>query len=156
MGCQPIIIWPILGLNTAFVWPHQLVPIITHPTTTRCNIRQTPGNCGTNIKIEPKDDICATSSSSDKVTLLHPTVPSLDIQGPTYIWNCVGEATMKQEDSEAECDVPVVGISHFLVVSEKFGSGKSLGIGIGKIWYRKKYRYRYRLKFWVPSHTAVK
>ena len=45
---------------------------------------------------------------------------------------------MKQEDSEAECDVPVVGISHFLVVSEKFGSGKSLGIGIGKIWYRKK------------------
>ena len=63
---------------------------------------------------------------------------------------------MKQEDSEAECDVPVVGISHFLVVSEKFGSGKSLGIGIGKIWYWKKYRYRYRLKFWVPSHTAVK
>ena len=44
---------------------------------------------------------------------------------------------MKQEDSEAECDVPVVGISHFLVVSEKFGSGKSLGIGIGKIWYWK-------------------
>ena len=22
------------------------------------------------------------------------------------------------------------------------------------IWYRKKYRYRYRLTFWVPSHTA--
>ena len=61
-------------------------------------------------------------------------------------------------------------------VSEKIGTGKklwyrknlipekSLGIGIRKIWYRKKYRYRknlvpekqyrYRLKFWVPSHTA--
>ena len=52
-------------------------------------------------------------------------------------------------------------------VSEKFGTGKSLGTGIGKIWYRKKvpvsvskifgigkkYRYQYRLKFWVPSHT---
>ena len=32
-------------------------------------------------------------------------------------------------------------------VSEKFGTGKSLGTGIGKIWYRKKYRYRYRKKF---------
>ena len=59
---------------------------------------------------------------------------------------------MKREDSEAECDVPVVGISHFLVVSEKFGSGKSLGIGIGKIWYRKKYRYRYQ-KYLVPEKS---
>ena len=67
-------------------------------------------------------------------------------------------------------------------VSEKFGTGKksrnryrsnlvsekSLGTGIGKIWYRKKvpvsvskifstgkkYRYRYRPTFWVPSHTG--
>ena len=31
-----------------------------------------------------------------------------------------------------------------------------IGTGIGKIWYRKKYRYRYRLKFWVPSHTDVR
>ena len=52
-----------------------------------------------------------------------------------------------------ECDVPVPGIpgtgnsryrefSFFLVVSEpvseKFGTGKSTGTGIGKIWYRKK------------------
>ena len=36
-------------------------------------------------------------------------------------------------------------------VSEKFGTGKSTGIGIENIWYRKKYRYR--LTFWVPSHT---
>ena len=45
---------------------------------------------------------------------------------------------------------------------EKFGTGtefchqyfgifKSTGIGIGNIWYQKKYQYR--LKFWVPSHT---
>ena len=53
-------------------------------------------------------------------------------------------------------------------VSEKFGTGKSIGTGIGKIRYRKKvpvsvskifgtgkkYRYRYRLTFWVPSHTG--
>ena len=82
----------------------------------------------------------------------------------------------------------VSGICHFLVVSEpvleKIGTGKksrnryrsnlvsekSLGTGIGKIWYRKKvpvsvskifstgkkYRYRYRPTFWLPSHTAVK
>ena len=34
-------------------------------------------------------------------------------------------------------------------------SEKSLGTGIGKIWYRKKYRYRYRSTFWVPSHTVA-
>jgi len=53
-------------------------------------------------------------------------------------------------------------------VSVKFGTGKSLGTGIGKnlvpekvpvsvskiFGTGKKYRYRYRLKFWVPSHTA--
>ena len=63
-----------------------------------------------------------------------------------------------------ECDIPVPGIFHFLVVSEKIGTGKksrnryrtnlvpekshnryrknmvpekSLGTGIGQIWYRK-------------------
>ena len=54
-------------------------------------------------------------------------------------------------------------------VSEKFGTGKSLGTSIGKIWYRqkvpvsvwkvfgtgKKYRYWYRSTFWVPSHTDM-
>ena len=34
--------------------------------------------------------------------------------------------------------------SFFLVVSEKNCTGKSLGTGIGKIWYRKKSRNRYR------------
>ena len=29
-------------------------------------------------------------------------------------------------------------------VSKKFGIEKSIGFGIGKIWYRKKYRIRYR------------
>ena len=29
-------------------------------------------------------------------------------------------------------------------VSENFGIEKSIGIGFGKIWYRKKYRYRFR------------
>ena len=70
----------------------------------------------------------------------------------------------------AECDVPVPGIFHFLVVSEpvseKIGIGKksrnryrsnlvsekSLGTGIGKNWYRKKYRYRYR-KYLVPEKS---
>ena len=89
---------------------------------------------------------------------------------------------------ESECDVPVPGIlvpgnlSLFLMVSEpvseNFGTEKSLGTGIGKIWYQKKvsdsllvpekmpvslsklfgtgkkYRYRYRLTSWVPSHTG--
>ena len=39
-------------------------------------------------------------------------------------------------------------------VSENFGTVKSTGIGIVNIWYRKKYWYRYRLKFWVPSHSV--
>ena len=73
----------------------------------------------------------------------------------------------------------------FLVVSKpvsgKFGTGKSLGTGIGKIWYQKKspnryqtnlvpkkYRYRYRkyvapekvlisvsFNIFLPSHTAL-
>ena len=75
--------------------------------------------------------------------------------------------------------VPVSGI---FIFSGGIGTGivknwyrkKSLGTGIVKIWYRKKvsvpkkvpvsvseifgtgkkYRYRYRLKFWVPSHTV--
>ena len=39
-----------------------------------------------------------------------------------------------------------------LVVSEKNGPEKSLRAGIGKIWYRKKYRYRYR-KYLVPEKS---
>ena len=38
------------------------------------------------------------------------------------------------------------------LVSEKFGTEKSTGIGIGSIWYWKKCRYH--LKFWVLSHSA--
>ena len=73
--------------------------------------------------------------------------------------------------------------SFFLVVSEKFGTGKKVsepvlvknGIGkksrnryrknlvpkkvpvsVSKIFGTgKKYRYRYRLIFWVPSHTGI-
>ena len=74
---------------------------------------------------------------------------------------------------KAECDVLEIGKLVLEKISQpvslKFGIGKSLGIGIGKIWYRikyryryrkylvlEKYRYRYRLTFWVPSHTAWK
>ena len=62
----------------------------------------------------------------------------------------------------SECDVPVPGIpvpgncSLFLMVSEpvseKFGTEKSLGIGIEKIWYRKKSRNRSR-KNLVPEKS---
>ena len=50
---------------------------------------------------------------------------------------------------------------NFLVVSERFGTFKSLGTGIGKIWYqkslrkiwnRKKYQYRYQ-KYLVPDKS---
>ena len=44
----------------------------------------------------------------------------------------------------SECDVPVPGIPGMGVpvsVSKIFGTGK-------------KYRYRYRLTFWVPSYTG--
>ena len=72
--------------------------------------------------------------------------------------------------SETECDVPVPGIFHIFggigtgignywyrkkvsePVSEKFGTGKSLGTGNEKIWNRKKYRYRYR-KYLVPDKS---
>ena len=54
-------------------------------------------------------------------------------------------------------------------VSVKFGTVKSLGTGIGKnlvpekvpvsvskiFGTGKKYRYRYRSTFWVPSHTGL-
>ena len=40
-------------------------------------------------------------------------------------------------------------------VSENFGTVKCSGIGIVNIWYQKKYRYRYRLKFWVPSNSDL-
>ena len=38
-------------------------------------------------------------------------------------------------------------------VSENFGIEKSIGIGFGKIWYRKKYRYRFR-KFLVSKKVS--
>ena len=45
---------------------------------------------------------------------------------------------------------------YILKVSEPvsciLGTGKSIGIGIGKIWYRKKYRYRYRQNL-VPEKS---
>ena len=61
--------------------------------------------------------------------------------------------------STVQVPVPVPGIVHF------FGG---IGTGIAKNWYRKKgpepvsekfgtgkkYRYRYRLKFCVPSYSA--
>ena len=75
--------------------------------------------------------------------------------------------------------VLVPGIFRFFLVVSKSVVEKSLGTGIGKIWYRKKswnrYRkkigteksisigieqicfrkkYWYRLTFWVPSHTG--
>ena len=62
-----------------------------------------------------------------------------------------------------ECDVPVPGIpvpgnlSLFLMVSEpvseKFGTEKSPGTGLEKIWYRKKSRNRYR-KNLVPKKVS--
>ena len=39
-------------------------------------------------------------------------------------------------------------------VSENFGIEKSIGIGFGKIWYRKKYRYRFR-KILVSKKVSV-
>ena len=41
-------------------------------------------------------------------------------------------------------------------VSEKFGIEKSIGFGIGKIWYRKKVSDSVSFRFWVSSHTATK
>ena len=56
----------------------------------------------------------------------------------------------------SECDISVsklLGFETFLFffmvsvsVSEIFGIVKSIGIGFEKIWYRKKYRYRFRKK----------
>ena len=36
-------------------------------------------------------------------------------------------------------------------VSKKFGIEKSIGFGIGNIWYRKKYRIRYRKIFGIEK-----
>ena len=51
---------------------------------------------------------------------------------------------------QSECDNFFI----LLVVLENLVPEKSLGIGIGKIWYRKNYWYRYRLTFWAPPHTG--
>ena len=47
---------------------------------------------------------------------------------------------------QSECDVPVPGIFIF------FGG---IGTGIGKIWYRKKYRYRYRKNLVPEKSTGI-
>ena len=64
----------------------------------------------------------------------------------------------------AECDILVsklLGFETFpfflmvsVSVSETFGIEKSIGIGFGKIWYRKKYRYRFR-KISVSKKVSV-
>jgi len=36
-----------------------------------------------------------------------------------------------------------------------FGIGKSIGFGIGKIWYRKKVSDSVSFRFWVSSHTGL-
>jgi len=40
-------------------------------------------------------------------------------------------------------------------VSKKFGTEKSLGIGLEKIWYRKKVSEPVSFRFWVSSHTDM-
>ena len=40
-------------------------------------------------------------------------------------------------------------------VSKKFGIEKSIGFGIGKIWYRKKVSDSVSFRFWVSSHTVA-
>ena len=44
----------------------------------------------------------------------------------------------------------------FLVVSEKIGTGKSLGTGIGKIWYRKKVSEPVSEKFGTEKSTGAR
>ena len=49
-------------------------------------------------------------------------------------------------------------LSHFLMVSDlvskKIGIEKSIGFGIGKIWFRKKVSDSVSFRFLVSSHTA--
>ena len=64
----------------------------------------------------------------------------------------------------SECDVSVSKLlgfetfPFFLVVSDsvskKFGIEKSIGFGIGKIWYRIKVSESVSFRFWVSSHTV--
>ena len=58
----------------------------------------------------------------------------------------------------AEFGISVSKLFVFLMVSvlasENFGIEKSIGIGFGKIWYRKKYLYRFR-KFLVSKKVSV-
>jgi len=64
----------------------------------------------------------------------------------------------------AECDISVsklLGFKTFPIVlmvsvsvSKIFGIEKSIGIGFEKIWYRKKYRYRFRKKL-VSKKVSV-
>ena len=42
-----------------------------------------------------------------------------------------------------------------LVVSEKLGTGKSLGTGIGKIWYQKKVSEPVSEKFGTEKSTGI-
>ena len=54
--------------------------------------------------------------------------------------------------------VPFPGFLYFFIVSEpvskKFGTEKSLGTGLEKIWYRKKVSEPVSFRFWVSSHTV--
>ena len=73
--------------------------------------------------------------------------PNLPVKGQIEPLNMWGPICL-----EPECDVSVsklLGFETFLFVlvvsdsvSEKFGIERSIGLGIVKIWYRKKYRIR--------------
>ena len=68
------------------------------------------------------------------------------------------------QNSSTECDISVsklLGFETFpfflmvsVSVSKIFGIEKSIGIGFEKIWYRKKYRYRFRKKL-VSKKVSV-
>ena len=72
---------------------------------------------------------------------------------------------MKMVKIKTECDIPVPGIpvpgnsSISLMVSEpvskKFGTEKSPGTGLEKIWYRKKSQNRYQKNIYVLQIATI-
>ena len=48
-----------------------------------------------------------------------------------------------------------LGFVQILGILGEVSVSKLLGFGIGKIWYRKKFRIRFRSSVWVSSHTGT-
>ena len=119
------------------------------------------GRCWSKIKTSKRDIWGRVSLSSSMTFLGHHRWAR--ISRPQHLNGASNDATASpfSQMPGYPCEFEFIRATqpHFFVVSEpvseKISTGESTGIGIKNIFSRKKkYRYWYRLAFWIPSHTG--